>query len=137
MGFPMTELRGTFLTHLHSDHLDGLGEMMLQAWIAGGRSSPLPIYGPEGTERVVAGFMEAYDIDRGFRIAHHGPEVARPGGFGGEARVIADGVVYEQGGVTIRTIAVDHAPVDPALAFRIDYRGRSIVISGDTKYSEG
>lgn len=136
MGFPMSELRGAFLTHLHSDHIDGFGELMLQAWMAGGRSTPLPIYGPEGTERVVAGFVEAYDIDRGFRIAHHGPEVARPGGFGGEARVITDGVVYEQGGVTIRALTVDHAPVDHALAFRVDYKGRSLVISGDTKYSE-
>lgn len=135
MGFPMDRLDAAFLTHLHSDHLDGLGELMLQAWMAGGRSSPLPIYGPEGTGRVVAGFMEAYDIDRGFRIAHHGPEVARPGGFGGEAREISEGVVYEQDGVTIRALTVDHAPVDHALAFKIDYRGRSLVISGDTKYS--
>lgn len=136
MGFPMDRLNAAFLTHLHSDHLDGLGELMLQAWMAGGRSTPLPIHGPEGTERVVAGFMEAYDIDRGFRIAHHGPEVARPGGFGGVARVVSDGVVYDQDGVTIRALTVDHAPVDHALAFRVDYKGRSLVISGDTKYSE-
>lgn len=142
MGFPMDRLEAGFLTHLHSDHLDGLGELMLQAWMAGGRSTPLPIYGPQGTESVIAGFMQAYDIDRGFRIAHHGPEVARPGGFGGEARVISfadtsddERVVYQKGGVTIRALPVDHAPVDHALAFRLEYKGRSLVISGDTKYS--
>lgn len=141
MGFPMDRLDATFLTHLHSDHLDGLGELMLQAWIAGGRSQPLPIYGPAGTDLVVAGFMQAYDRDRGYRIAHHGPEVARPGGFGGEARLISidetgdnDIVVLDENGVTLRALAVDHAPVDNALAYRIDYKGRSIVISGDTKY---
>lgn len=135
MGFPMDRLEVAFLTHLHSDHLDGLGELMLQAWMAGGRSVPLPIYGPQGTARVVEGFMLAYDVDRGYRIAHHGPQVARPGGFGGEAKVIGPGTVYQHDGVTIRAIAVDHAPVDHALAYRIEYKGRSLVISGDTKYS--
>ena len=143
MGFPMDRLDAAFLTHLHSDHLDGLGELMLQAWIAGGRDTRLPIYGPTGTDRVVEGFVQAYDIDRGYRIAHHGTKVANPGGFGGEARLIepdaaVEGgvVVYSQNGVTIRAIPVDHAPVDNALAFRIDYKGRSLVISGDTKKSD-
>ncbi len=139
MGFSMNRLQAAFLTHLHSDHLDSLGELMLQAWIAGGRSSPLPIYGPQGTEQVVAGFVEAYDIDRGYRIAHHGPKVARPGGFGGETHIIdIDGsdVVFRSNGVTIRAIPVDHAPVDHALAYRIEYAGRAVVISGDTKYSQ-
>lgn len=136
MGFPMDRLDAAFLTHLHSDHFDGLGELMLQAWIAGGREKPLPIYGPDGTERVVGGMVEAYTIDRGYRIAHHGEAVARPAGFGGEARIVAlnpaGPVVYRDGEVTIRALPVDHAPIDRALAYRIDYRGRSMVISGDT-----
>ena len=137
MGFPMGRLEATFLTHLHSDHLDGLGELMLQAWMAGGRDTPLPIYGPNGTDRVVSGFMQAYEIDRGYRIAHHGPGVARPGGFGGEARIIRSGLVFEDDGLAIRAMKVDHAPVDNALAFRINYKGRVIVISGDTGFSQG
>ncbi|QPC99821.1 MBL fold metallo-hydrolase [Qipengyuania soli] len=139
MGFPMERLEAGFLTHLHSDHLDGLGELMLQAWMAGGRDTPLPIYGPPGTDRVVAGFVEAYSIDRGYRIAHHGPEVARPSGFGGTAHILdpAKGDIAWQGdGVTIRVIAVDHRPVDNAYAYRIDYGGRALVISGDTVKSD-
>ena len=139
MGFPMDRLEAAFLTHLHSDHLDSLGELMLQAWMAGGRDTPLPIYGPTGTERVVEGFIEAYSIDREYRIAHHGPEVARPGGFGAEARILdpAKGqIAWQADGVTIRVIALDHAPVDNAFAFRIDYAGRSLLISGDTKRSD-
>ncbi|MBO6768214.1 MAG: MBL fold metallo-hydrolase [Erythrobacter sp.] len=141
LAFPMDRLDAAFLTHLHSDHFDSLGELMLQAWIAGQRDSPLPVYGPEGTDRVVAGFIEAYTIDRGFRIAHHGPEVARPGGFGAEARIIdaagtAPHTVYQSDGVTIRAIRVDHRPVEPALAFRVEYAGRALVISGDTVRSE-
>lgn len=142
-GFPMDRLDAAFLTHLHSDHIDGLGELMLQAWMAGGRDRPLPIYGPPGTDTVIDGFTQAYAIDRGYRIAHHGPGVARPGGFGGEARIIGkDGSnaftrpIYNADGVTIRAIAVDHAPVDHSYAFRIEYAGRAIVISGDTKRSD-
>ena len=136
MGFPMDRLQGTFLTHLHSDHFDGLGALMLQAWMAGGRDEPLPVYGPEGTDRLVDGLMQAYEIDRGYRIAHHGPEVARPTGFGGIATNIEENFTFERNGLSIRTLRVDHAPIDNAFAFRLDYGGRSVVISGDLKYSE-
>lgn len=136
MGFPMDRLEGAFLTHLHSDHIDGLGALMLQAWMAGGRSAPLPVHGPEGTDRVVDGLMQAYEIDRGYRIAHHGPEVARPGGFGGAASNIDESFVQENGDLTIRALRVGHAPIDNAFAYRLDYKGRSVVISGDLKYSE-
>ena len=136
MGFPMDRLQGTFLTHLHSDHFDGLGALMLQARMAGGRDEPLPVYGPEGTDRLVDGLMQAYEIDRGYRIAHHGPEVARPTGFGGIATNIEENFTFERNGLSIRTLRVDHAPIDNAFAFRLDYEGRSVVISGDLKYSE-
>lgn len=141
MGFPMDRLQAAFLTHLHSDHIDGLGELLLQAWIAGGRAAPLPVYGPEGTDQVVTGLMQAYKIDSGYRIAHHGPSVARPGGFGGTTVALKPPgqpgavQVYEAGGIKISAFTVDHAPIAPAFGYRIDYKGRSVTISGDTVYS--
>lgn len=141
MGFPMERIQAAFLTHLHSDHFDGLGELLLQAWVGGSRGTPLPVLGPAGTDKVLGGLTQAYEIDRGYRIAHHGAAVARPGGFGGAAQVLAlpDGaasmVAYDRDGVKITAIRVDHAPVTPAFAYRIDYKGRSIAISGDTVYS--
>lgn len=141
MGFPMPKLRAAFLTHLHSDHIDGLGELLLQAWVAGGRIAPLPVHGPDGTEQVIAGFRSAYERDQGYRVAHHGPGVVQPGGFGGTAQIIAlpegtdSQVVYDHGGVRITAIRVNHAPIAPAFGYRIDYQGRAIVLSGDTVYS--
>lgn len=141
MGFPFPRIEAAFLTHLHSDHLDSLGELMLQAWIAGSSDAPLAIYGPPGTDRVVAGFVEVYTIDRGYRIAHHGTGVANPAGFGAEAKVIdldaleaadRDGIVWSNGEVRVSVLRVDHSPVDPAFAYRVEYGGRSVVISGDT-----
>lgn len=144
MGFPLSRLEGVYLTHLHSDHVDGLGELMLQAWIAGGRSTPLPITGPVGTAEVVAGFNAAYRIDSTYRIAHHGPAIANPSGYGGGAFEIrmpagpaARTVILEDGDLRITAIRVNHAPVEPAFGYRIDYKDRSIAISGDTVYHPG
>lgn len=142
MGFPAEKLQAAFLTHLHSDHFDGLGELLLQAWIGGSRNAPLPVYGPEGVAEVVGGLRQAYDIDHEFRIAHHGPKIARPAGYGGAPFVIPEpqgsppvATVWERDGLRIMAIRVNHMPVRPAFGYRIDYRGRSLVISGDTAYS--
>lgn len=141
MGFPIEKMQAGFLTHLHSDHFDGLGELLLQSWIGGHRRVPLPVYGPPGTNVVIAAETQLYELDKGFRVAHHGPQVAPPGGYGGTAQVIRlpsgvpSQVVYDQGGVQITAIRVNHAPVTPAFGYRIEYRGRAISISGDTVYS--
>ncbi|MEY2758237.1 MAG: hypothetical protein RIR33_2015 [Pseudomonadota bacterium] len=143
MGFPVGRIDKVYLTHLHSDHIDSLGELMLQAWVGGSRGQPLPIAGPQGVESVVAGFNAAYRIDSTYRTAHHGDKIANPAGFGGAAETIPAPVgpgrtalLHDQDGVRITVIGVDHAPVEPAFGYRIDYKGRSVVISGDTTYSD-
>jgi ribonuclease Z len=129
------------LTHFHSDHIGGLGTVNLQRWVADGAETPLRVIGPPGVERVVAGFNEAYALDNGYRIAHHGPNVVRPSGAGmlAEPFAFADGedelVVLEEDGLKVTAFVVDHAPIVPAVGYRFDYRGRSAVISGDTVYS--
>ncbi|NOH02826.1 MAG: MBL fold metallo-hydrolase [Chloroflexi bacterium] len=67
-----------FLTHYHSDHIGDMGELMLKRWATSGPAEPLPIYGPPGVEEVVAGFEAAYQLDVGYRIAHHGAEAVPP-----------------------------------------------------------
>jgi ribonuclease Z len=143
MGFQVANLERVYLTHLHSDHFDGLGELLVQAWVTGGRTSPLPISGPTGVDEVVAGFNMAYRIDSGFRHAHHGPDVAAQSGAGGAAEPIVwkdanvqHQILHKEGDVTITAVRVSHPPVDPAFGYRIDYKDRAIVISGDTIYSE-
>jgi ribonuclease Z len=121
MGFPMARLESVYLTHLHSDHFDGLGELMVIAWVGGSRSQPLPIAGPVGTSEVVDGFNMAYRIDSNYRIAHHGTDVANPEGIGGLAREFTlpvgpagKAVVCEDGDLAITALRVEHAPVEPA-----------------------
>ena len=99
MGFPFDKLRRVYITHYHSDHIDGLGELLLQAWIAGRRTSPITVAGPVGIQTVLDGFLHAYSLDRDYRIAHHGADVADEAGFGGVASTFAfagdHSVVYD------------------------------------------
>jgi ribonuclease Z len=128
-------------THFHSDHIGELGEFNLQTWAAG-RSEPMRVFGPPGVERVVAGFEEAYALDTGYRIAHHGadflpPDRARMRALPVVAPPLQPTKVLEEGGLTVTAFAVDHQPVEPAYGYRFDYRGRSVVVSGDTAKSPG
>jgi ribonuclease Z len=127
------------LTHFHSDHIAALGEMMLQRCGTASHTDPVPVIGPQGVESVVQGFNDAYALDKADRIAHHGEATMPPSGNGGFARpfTLADGsdkgqVILEKEGLTITAFAVNHAPVFPAAGYRFDYRGRSVVVSGDT-----
>jgi ribonuclease Z len=141
MGVTHGQINAIFLTHFHSDHLDGLGELLLQRWISTGNAKPVPVYGPPGVQRVVAGLREVYAQDESYRVAHHGEAIVPSSGFGGEARPFeVDGqrdlVVYQEDGVEVRAFAVDHAPVHPAVGYRISYKGRTVVLSGDTRASD-
>jgi ribonuclease Z len=136
MGMPTGRIERLFLTHFHSDHIDGLGPMLLLRWSGKPNLAPLPIAGPQGIERVVAGFSEAYAQDNGYRTAHHGAALMPPSGAGAVAMPFSIGdqplVVLDDGGVRVTAFPVNHEPVSPAVGYRFDYKGRSIVISGDT-----
>ena len=138
IGFPLDQTAGIFLTHLHSDHIDGLGQMLLGTWINSDRTEPTKVYGPTGTSQVVDGFNMAYQIDSTYRTAHHGVDVANPASFGAAAQefTLSSGsqIVYENGDVKITAYKVSHEPVSNAVGYRVDYKDRSISISGDTAF---
>lgn len=132
-----------FLTHYHSDHIADLGELMLQRWATEGNSEPLPIYGPIGVTEVVDGFNDAFAQDSIYRNEHHTEEEMPINGSGGIAHeydigntTMASAVIYEEEGVKITMFNVDHYPVYPAVAYKFEYKGRSVVISGDSVYTE-
>lgn len=137
-GLPLDRVAGVFVSHFHSDHIGELGELNLQTWVAG-RKAPLAVYGGPGVEQVVAGFNTAYAQDDVYRTAHHTAAILPPS----TARMVAHPVampatgprttvVYDDGRMKVTAIETNHAPVAPAYAYRFDYKGRSVVVTGDT-----
>jgi ribonuclease Z len=138
MGYPIGQIEAVFLTHFHSDHIDGLGEMGTLRWVSTANTSPLTVYGPQGVEKVVEGFNTAYSQDFGYRHAHHGDLAAPISGAGLSATAFTKppqgklAVLIKDENLTVEALAVNHAPIDPAVAYRFTYKGRSLLISGDT-----
>ena len=138
MGLPILQLHHVFLTHLHSDHMAGLGEVMNGTWHAG-RTQPITIYGPYGIRSVLSGFKKAYRLDVIFR-AIGGEGVLNPDLAFAHAKEISalenDVTVFTDKDLKITAFPVDHLPVFPAFGYQINYKSCKIVISGDTKVNE-
>ena len=130
---PWSNVKGIFITHMHSDHMADLPDAHLASWIQG-RNSPLKVYGPKGINLVTKGFELAYSADYQYRNEHHGDEILPLDIAGYEAIEIANNEYIENdtAGMEILPFAVNHHPVNHAFGFKIAYKGRTLVISGDT-----
>ena len=142
MGMQPGSISAVFLTHFHSDHIDGLGELATLRWVNDANTSPLPVYGATGVENIVTGFNMAYQLDTVYRNAHHGDSVAPLSGAGMQANSFdkpeegASLVIVETPDLKVETFAVDHSPVDPAVGYKFTYKGRTTLITGDTVKSD-
>lgn len=130
-GVPTEKLRGILLTHFHSDHISDIGDFNLNSWVAG-RPQPLQVIGPDGVDRIVEGLNITYELDRGYRVSHHGAEFLNPELGILQSRSINEGVIVDEDGLRITAFEVSHPPIEPAFGYRLDYGGRSVVISGDS-----
>jgi ribonuclease Z len=123
-------LTALLLTHLHSDHIADLGDLLITRWVTTfTEQTPLPIIGPPGTAEVVEATLKAFGHDIGYRIAHHADLTAPPAV---DVREVTDGVAWEQGSVRITVGPTDHRPVAPTVGFRIEHDGASVVLAGDS-----
>ena len=128
------DVDGVLFTHLHSDHVVGFPDLWLTGWLVGpGRDRPLLVRGPRGTTKMMAHLEQAYEFDIRIRLYD---DRAAPDGIVVLAQDVAEGVVLERDGLKITAFEVDHKPVKPAFGYRVDYGGRSVVLSGDTRISE-
>lgn len=136
MGLSPAHIDRVLLTHFHSDHIDGLGPLAMQRWVQGHATAPLMLQGPVGVGQIAAGFNGAYTQDSTYRTGHHGAAIAPPSGFGYSPRAFTltngKGVIVHDGGLKITAFTVNHGPVEPAVGYRFDYKGRCIAVSGDT-----
>ncbi|KKC03419.1 ribonuclease Z [Mycobacterium nebraskense] len=124
-------LSALLITHLHSDHIGDLGDLLITRWIStfAPDPAPLPIIGPPGTAETVEATLQAFRHDIGYRIAHHADLNAPPAV---EVHECTEGAVWDRDGVSIRVAPTDHRPVAPTIGFRIDYGTASVVLAGDT-----
>lgn len=137
LGVSLGNIEGVFITHFHSDHLNGFADLWMTGYLGphGGRSTPLNVYGPPGITEITDGLLTAYLADRAIRGS--GGLVVNEGTLIETHEYSADGIVFEQDGVRVTAFEVNHGElIKPAYGYRIDYAGRSVVISGDTKYNQ-
>lgn len=146
IGVRLGDVGPIFLTHFHSDHTVGLPDLWMTGYIQTGygmRSAPMVLIGPVGTEQMAEGMRAAFMPDVRIRIAdEHTPEIAtridaqefNPAvGY----NVDSDGIVFEANGVKVTAFTVNHGPlIKPAVGYRVDHAGRSVLISGDTRFDE-
>ncbi|HEY8793901.1 MAG TPA: MBL fold metallo-hydrolase [Gemmatimonadaceae bacterium] len=132
LGVSYADITGVLLTHLHSDHTVGLPDLWLTGWLISRSVNPLQLWGPTGTTGMAEGLQTAYKFDLDIRVRDDKESAA-----GGRivAHDIGEQVVFDRNGVTVTAFFVDHGVVRPALGYRIDAGGRSVVLSGDTRYS--
>ena len=129
VGVGAGNLSALLITHLHSDHITDLGDVITTRWVMTLVPTPLTIIGPPGTKAVVEATIASLGPDIGYRIDHHdditqGPIV--------EVHEHLEGPVWDQGDVRISVAPTDHRPVAPTIGFRVEHAGASVVLAGDT-----
>ncbi|HTQ21299.1 ribonuclease Z [Mycobacterium sp.] len=131
VGVGAAGLSALLLTHLHSDHIAELGDVLITSWVTNFAPDPQPlqIIGPPGTAETVAATLKAFGHDIGYRIAHHADLNAPPPI---EVHEHTEGQVWDRDGVTIQVAPTDHRPVAPTIGFRVEADGAAVVLAGDT-----
>ncbi|MFM2046523.1 MAG: hypothetical protein RL383_600 [Actinomycetota bacterium] len=124
------------LTHLHSDHICDLNDVVTTRWVASPAATPLDVYGPPGTARMVDGLLAMLALDEGYRLAHHDDLRA---GIGMKVNVteVTPGDTLVLGDVRVSVHATDHRPVAPTVGFRFEADGKIAALAGDTVPCDG
>jgi len=134
-GIPIGAVGRLFLTHLHSDHVMQIPDLLLAGWVGStGRRAPLEVWGPDGTRDMMSGLEKAFVFD--IHMRRDVDEKIPAAGITVQSHDISEGVVLDEDGVKVTAFLVDHRPVSPAFGYRVDYHGRSVALSGDTRVSD-
>jgi ribonuclease Z len=129
---PPEEVTAVFLTHLHSDHIDGLPDLWITPWFLLGRQAGLQLWGPPGTAAMIGGMRQMYAHD----LEHRVNATFKREYLDIAVKEIASGVVYSENGIQITAIPVEHYDGDPAFGYRLDAAGHSILMTGDATLTD-
>jgi ribonuclease Z len=133
-GVGANQLDALLLTHLHSDHVTDLGDVVTTRWITTFEPSPLRVIGPRRTGEVVGGVLASLRPDVEYRIAHHEDLAWEPPV---EVQEVDEGVVLEEAGMRVLAAPTDHRPVHPTVGYRVEHGGSAVVLAGDTVPCDG
>lgn len=133
---PPAAVGAVLLTHLHSDHICDLNDLVTTRWISSPAATALPIYGPVGTAAMVEGMLAMLAQDEHYRLEHHG-DLREGIGMRVQVTELSPGEAFEIGSVSISVHATDHRPVSPTIGYRIEHDGVIAALAGDTVPCEG
>jgi ribonuclease Z len=127
-------LDGVFLTHLHSDHICDLNDVVTTQWVMSPTPNPLRLFGPPRTREVMDGLVAMLRPDVEYRLAHHADLTWEP-----QVDVVelTPGVVLDENGLRIVAARTNHRPVEPTLGYRVEVGGKTVVLAGDTLPCDG
>jgi ribonuclease Z len=130
-GCPPPFISAVLLTHLHSDHICDLNDIVTTRWISTPAATPLDVYGPKGTRKMVDGLVAMLTLDEGYRLEHH---VDLRAGIGMKVNVIEveAGESFSIGDVKVSVHRTDHRPVAPTVGYRFESDGVVAALAGDT-----
>ena len=128
------QLHTVFITHLHSDHITDLNDVITMHWAMNLAPKTLPIVGPPGTQAFVDDTLSMLSEDIRWRLEHHEdltwePDIA--------VTEIETGVAFEHSGVRVTCARTKHPPVEQTIGFRVEHEGKSVVIGGDSLPCDG
>jgi len=132
-GVPLRAIDKLFLTHLHSDHILSIPDLLMVGF-SQGRKGPLQVWGPTGTKSMMDFMAKTFEFDLRVRSEFNG-QLSKDG-MRSSSTDVQEGTIYENNGVKVTAFLVDHGPIKPAFGYRVDYAGRSVAMSGDTRFSE-
>jgi ribonuclease Z len=122
-------LSAVALTHLHSDHITDLNDVVTTHWVMTAEPTPLRVFGPPGTQDVVDGVLAMLGLDQRYRITHH-DDLNHPPQV--EVTEVQPGDAFDIGGVGVTVFETDHRPVAPTVGYRFEHEGATAALAGDT-----